>query len=144
MARLDGVMTTYSLEFRGHATPLEPSVLLTRASAPCDAAGKDGEALLEARVTLLDGDAFELAGTVAFGSGGALRFRSHGRGVIEPSPEPGLRLASAICDIDGGSGELESASGRITSSFLISDTGELTEHQVGLVFLSSDDPRRQR
>ena len=93
-------------------------------------------------MTLLEGDEFELAGTVGFGSGNALRFRSHGRGVIEPSPDPGLRLASAICDIDGGSGELESASGRITSSFLISDTGELTEHQVGLVFTSHDDARR--
>jgi hypothetical protein len=137
-------MTTYSLEFRGHATPIEPSVLLTRASAPCDTAENDGEALLEARVTLLDDNEFELAGTVAFGSGSALRFRSHGHGVIEPAPEPGLRLGAAICDIDGGSGELESASGRITSSFLISDTGELTEHQVGLVFVSSDDQRRSR
>jgi hypothetical protein len=135
-------MTTYSLEFRGHATPLEPSVLLTRASAPEGEGG--GEALLEARVTLLDENEFELAGTVAFGSGNALRFRSYGRGVIEPSPELGLRLGSAICDIDGGSGELESATGRITSSFLISDTGELTEHQVGLVFVSSDDTRRSR
>jgi hypothetical protein len=122
----------YSLEFRGHATPLEPSVLLTRASAP---RGEDCEALLEARVTLLEGGEFELAGTVGFGSGNALRFRSHGRGVIERSPEPGLRLGSAICDIDGGSGELESAAGRITSSFLISETGELTEHQLGLVFV---------
>jgi hypothetical protein len=135
-------MTTYSLEFRGHATPLDPSVLLTRASAPWEAG--DGEALLEARVTLLDANEFELAGTVAFGSGSALRFRSYGRGVIEASPEPGLRLGSAICDIDGGSGELESATGRITSSFLISDTGELTEHQVGLVFVASDDTRRSR
>jgi hypothetical protein len=137
-------MTTYSLEFRGHATPVDPSVLLTRASAPCETVGKDGEALLEARVTLLDNDEFELAGTVAFGSQGALRFRSQGRGSIQASPEPGLRLGTAICDIDGGSGELESASGRITSSFLISDTGELTEHQVGLVFVASDDTRRSR
>jgi hypothetical protein len=127
-------MTSYSLEFRGHATPLEPSVVLTRASAPCDAFSDGGEALLEARLILLDDDEFELAGTVGFGLGDALRFRSRGRGVIEPSPEPGLRLASAICDIDGGSGALESAAGRITSTFLISDTGELTEHQVALIF----------
>jgi len=135
---MDVVMTTYSAEFRGHATPLEPSVLLTRASAPCRAFADDGEALLEARVTLLDGDEFELAGTVAFGDGNALRFRSLRYGVIRPAPQSGFRLASAICEIDGGAGELKSASGRITSSFLVSDTGELTEHQVGLVFVGAE------
>lgn len=129
------MMTTYSLEFRGHATPLEPAVLLTRASAPCSDFGDDGEALLEARVTLLDGDEFELAGTVAFGDGNALRFRSLGHGVIRPAPQAGLRLASAMCEIDGGAGDLASASGRIMSSFLVSDTGELTDHQVGFVFV---------
>lgn len=135
--RPGGVMTSYSLEFRGHATPLAPAVLLTRASAPCDVFAGSEDALLEARLTLLEGDEFELAGTVAFGSTNALRFRSLGRGVIRRSPEPGLRLASAMCEIDGGSGDLESATGRITSSFIVSDTGELTEHQVGLVFVGS-------
>jgi hypothetical protein len=130
---MGGVMTVYSLEFRGHATALAPEVLVTRASAPCEG----GEALLEARVTLLDGDEFELAGTVAFGAGNALRFRSLGHGVIRPAPVAGLRLASAICEIDGGAGELAAASGRVSSTFLVSDTGELTEHQVGLVFVSA-------
>lgn len=135
---MDCVMTAYSLEFRGRATPLAPAVLVTRASAPCSAFGEDGEALMEARVTLLDGDEFELAGTVAFGGGNALRFRSLGHGVIRPAPQAGLRLASAMCEIDGGAGDLASAAGRITSSFLVSDTGELTEHQVGLVFVGTD------
>jgi hypothetical protein len=126
----------YSLEFRGHATPLEPGVLVTRANAPAALFRPDGEALLEARVTLLDGDAFELAGTIGFGSGDALRFRSLCRGQIGPSPEPGLRLGTAVCEIDGGSGRLASASGRITSSFLVSETGELTDHQLGLIFVS--------
>ena len=82
-------MTVYSLEFRGHATALAPEVLVTRASAPCE----DGEALLETRVTLLGGDEFELAGTVAFGAGNALRFRSLGRGVIRPAPENAITSA---------------------------------------------------
>lgn len=93
---------------------------------------------MESRVTLLDGDEFELAGTVGFGGGNALRFRSLGHGVIRPTPWAGMRLASVICEIDGGAGDLESASGRITSSFLVSDTGELTEHQVGFVFVGSE------
>lgn len=127
-------MTAYSLEFRGHATPIAPAVLVTRASAPCDLFDEAGEALLETRVTLLDGDEFELAGTVAFGGGRALRFRSLGHGLMQPAGADGLRIASAMCEIDGGAGDLALASGRITSAFLVSDTGELTEHHVGLVF----------
>jgi hypothetical protein len=127
-------MTSCSLEFRGHATPLAPGVLLTRGSAP-SALFDETEALLEARVTLLDGDEFEIAGSIGFGKGDALRFRSMTRGVIGPSPEPGLRLGTAVCEIDGGSGRLASASGRITSSFLVSETGELTDHQLGLIFV---------
>lgn len=125
----------YSLEFRGHATPLSPGVLLTRASAPSQLFSPDGEALLEARITLLDGDEFDLAGTIGFGNGTALRFRSLGRGLMGPSPDPGLRLGTAVCEVDGGSGRLATASGRITSSFLVSDTGDLTDHQLGLIFI---------
>lgn len=141
---MPAVMTSFSLEFRGHATPLEPAVLVTRASAPCAVFGNGGEALLEGRVTLLDDDRFELAGTISFGAGNALRFRSLDRGVIRPAPERGLRLATAMCEIDGGAGELATASGRITSSFLVSDTGELTEHQVGLVFLTAAPTSERR
>lgn len=133
-------MTSYSLEFRGHATPFSPAVLITRASAPCDAFATGGEALLEARITLLEGDAFEIAGTVAFGDGNALRFRSLAHGVIRPSPEPGLRIASVMSEIDGGAGELAQAVGRITSSLLVSDTGELTDHQLGIVFVGGELP----
>jgi hypothetical protein len=68
-----------------------------------------------------------------------LRFRSLCRGQIGPSPEPGLRLGTAVCEIDGGSGRLASASGRITSSFLVSETGELTDHQLGLIFVSGKE-----
>jgi hypothetical protein len=125
----------YTLEFRGSATPLDPGVLIMRGRAPSALFTEGGEALLEARVSLLDGEAFELAGTVSFGRGTALRFHSIRRGAIGPWPEPGLRLGTAVCDIDGGSGRLASASGRMTSSFLVSDTGELTDHQLGLLFV---------
>ena len=72
-----------------------------------------------------------------------LRFRSVGRGALGPWPEPGLRLGTAVCEIDGGSGRLASASGRITSSFLISDTGDLTDHQFGLLFVPSQTRARR-
>jgi hypothetical protein len=119
-------------------TPIEPAVLLTRACAPCSVFGGNGEALLEGRVTLLGDGEFDLAGTVAFGDGSALRFRSLAHGYIRPAPVAGMRVATAMCEIDGGAGELAAASGRITSSFLLSDTGELTDHQLGVIFLPDE------
>jgi hypothetical protein len=121
-----------SLEFRGHATRLEPGVLLGRGSAPSDA-GPD--ALLETRVSLLDGGDLEESGTISFGDGDALRFRTERPGSLANSPEPNLSCGSAICEIDGGSGRFEGAAGRITTSFLVSETGELTESQLAVVFL---------
>jgi hypothetical protein len=145
----------YSLQFRGHATRIEPGVLLARASAPSCAfvttvdhgvrgrfeSAPGGEALLEARVSFVGERAFELLGTIGFGNGSALRFRSLGAGVIAPSAEPGLRHGTAVCEVDGGSGSFEAATGRITSNFLISDTGELTEHQLGLLFIQRKEER---
>lgn len=124
----------YSLEFRGHATPVSPGVLLTRASAQNELFESGGEALLEGRVSLVDDTGFELAATISFGNGTALRFRSLGRGTIGVSPEPGLRVGTAVCEIDGGSGRLEGVSGRIASSFVLSETGELTDRQLGFVW----------
>jgi hypothetical protein len=141
---------SYALQFRGHVTPLEPGVLIAHASAPScalvttiDGDGvhatveprEGGEALLELRLSLHDDGAFEQLGSVSFRNGDALRFRSVGRGVLERSPQAGVCHGSAICEVDGGSGRLAGASGRIASSFLVSDTGELTDHQLGVLFL---------
>lgn len=125
---------SYSLEFRGHATRLEPGVLITRGSAPSEVLEAAGEALLEGRLSFLEQDCFELAGTISFGNGDALRFRSLGRGAIGPSPDPDLRVGTAVCEIDGGSGRLAGASGHIASNFLLSETGELTDRQLGFVW----------
>jgi hypothetical protein len=110
---------------------------LTRGSARSARFG-ESDALLESRLSLLQNDGFEPAGTIGFGGQKAVRFRSLCRGSLAPSPEPGLRLGTAVCEIDGGSGQLASATGRITSSFLVSDTGELTDHQLALIFVPSD------
>ena len=51
---------SFALELRGHATPVSPGVLLTRASGGHSLFGIEEEALLEGRLSLLDGDSFEL------------------------------------------------------------------------------------
>jgi hypothetical protein len=123
----------YSLELRGHATRISPDVLLTRAHGAHALFGGDGEALLEGRLSLLDAGMFELAATIGLGDGSAIRLRTVEPGSLADSDRPGLRAGTAICEIDRGSGRLAGATGRIVSSFLLSETGELTDMQAGVV-----------
>lgn len=120
---------SYSLEFRGYATPLDPGVLIGRGSAPQDGGS---EALLETRVTLVGEDGFEQLGTISFGNGDAVRFRSRGLGVLGGIDR--VRHGTAICDIESGCGRFEGAAGRITTSFFVSETGELTDHHEAVIF----------
>jgi hypothetical protein len=145
----------FSMQFRGHSTRLSPGVLTARATAPSSAFVtqidpdgvhgrfelRDGaEAHLECRLTFLDDSRFEEVGTISFGNGNALRFRTSGAGSLAPAAEFGLRHGAAAWDVDGGAGVFAGASGRIVSNFLLSDTGDLTDHQLGVLFLS--DPAR--
>jgi hypothetical protein len=145
----------FSMQFRGHATWLRPGVIVARATAPSSALvteigafgvhgqveARDGaEAHLECRLTFADDRRYAEVGTISFGNGNALRFRSRADGTLGTSPDPHLRQGATVWEIDGGSGTLAGASGLIVSNFLLSDTGDLTDHQLGLVFL--DDAAR--
>ena len=144
---------TFSVHFRGHSVHLSPGVLTAEAVAPSAALvteiGADGvharlepgngvEAHLECRLTFLDESSFEEAGTISFGNGNALRFRSAGTGTLKPCRDPHLRHGTVTWDVDSGAGAFAHASGRIVSNFLLADTGELTDHQLGVLFLSGD------
>ncbi|HST25420.1 MAG TPA: hypothetical protein VLJ76_05485 [Gaiellaceae bacterium] len=140
----------FSMQFRGHSTSLSPGVLTARATAPSSAlvtrvcsdglharleAREGDEAHLECRLTFLDETRFDEVGTISFGNGNALRFRSTTAGTLADSPEPGLRHGTASWEVDGGAGTFEGATGRIVSNFLLSDTGDLTDNQLGVLFL---------
>jgi len=145
---------TYALQFRGVASEAGPGVLTARATAPggslVTVLGLDGlrgrfepapgeEALLESHIVLETDGSFELSGTIRFGSGHSLRLRTDGAGHLTPSLDRHLRHGSAVSKIHGGRGQFDGASGRITSNFFLSDTGELTDNQLGLVFISPED-----
>ena len=150
----------FSMDFRGHTTRLSPGVLTARATAPSaalvtriDDGGvhsgfefRDGEeAHLECRLTFLDESRFEEVGTISFGNGHTLRFRSTQPGVLSPSAVPELLHGTAAWTIDGGAGAFAGASGRIVSNFLVSDTGDFTDRQLAVVFVdeaaTADDGR---
>ncbi len=148
------------MEFRGHSTSLSPGVLTARATAPSSALVTEvdadgvhgrleprdgGEAHLECRLTFLDDDSrFDEVGTISFGNGNALRFRSATAGTLSPSPQPDLRHGTASWEVDGGAGSFEGATGRIVSNFLLSDTGDLTDHQLGVLFLPDPESHERK
>lgn len=148
-----------SMQFRGQSTALSPGVLTARATAPScalvtriDESGVHGhleptegeEAHLECRLTFLDAHRFEEVGTISFGNGNALRFRTTGTGSLERSSDPALRHGTAAWEVDGGAGAFTGASGRIVSNFLLSESGDLTDHQLGVLFLATAGHQTRR
>ena len=143
----------YALQFKGQAAPVEGAsgVLKATTSAPsCSistevrADGVRGElrplaggtAHFESEVTLTGDTSFEESGTIAFGEGGSrLRFSTVGHGHLGPSADPKLSTGAVTWQIDGGEGQFEGSSGLITSNFMISDTGEVTDNHLGVIFL---------
>jgi hypothetical protein len=80
---------------------------------------------------------FTETGTLSFDEGkGELDVVSVGEGTLSPSAEPEVLHGAVIWRITEGRGRFASASGLITSNFLLRPaTGELEERQVAVVFL---------
>jgi hypothetical protein len=150
---------TFSLQFRGVTTVVVPGVLMTRATAPgCSlitSLDEDGvrsrfepaagdEALLESRIVLGEGDIFRVTGTIVFGHRHSLRFESLDHGRLRASPDVHLSHGSAISEIEGGIGQFAGAHGRLASNFVLSDTGELTDNHLALLFIDSPTDRLAR
>jgi hypothetical protein len=55
--------------------------------------------------------------------------------MLGASPDARLRHGTAVLEVTGGRGHLAGARGYVTSNFLLSDAGELTDHHLGLLFL---------
>jgi hypothetical protein len=141
---------TYSLQFRGRASSTGPDRMRFRLTAPSsalvtslcpdgvhgafeDVAG--GDATLEAELSLREHLAFDDAGTIEFGHGNSVRFRSLGLGRLVECPDRNLRHGTVVCQVEGGNGQFARAEGLITSNFLVSDTGEVTDNHLGLIFV---------
>lgn len=141
---------TFSLQFRGHAEELDGGLrkqgrapgcaLVTSLSHQGVAASfvwapGEEEAFFESTLSFIEGDGFDEDGAIAFSPGHGLRMQGKGR--LDPSPDAHLRHGTVVWTIVGGEGQFANASGRITSNFFVSDTGDLTENQLGVVFVSS-------
>jgi hypothetical protein len=139
---------TYSLQFRGQATRLAeclrkearaPTCALMTSLSPDGVHGHyvwasgDDEAFFTSTLAITDGDTFEEEGTIVFSRGNAVRIR--GRGQLAATPDPHLLQGAVIWDVSSGDGQFAGASGQITSNFFLSDTGDLTDNQLGVIFI---------
>ncbi len=79
-----------------------------------------------------DGSLVE-TGELSFGDADAVTFRA--RGALGASPDPHRRHGTAVLEVTGGRGRLAGARGYVTSNFLLSESGDLTDHHLGLLFL---------
>ena len=68
-------------------------------------------------------------------TGTACAFRSVGAGRLVKCPDRNLRHGTVVREVEGGNGQFERAEGLITSNFLVSDTGEVTDNHLGLIFV---------
>jgi hypothetical protein len=120
----------YSQRLGGRFTAVAPGVL---AASLADAAEP---ATVDAQLSFADERSFRLTGEVRLEGQGSMRFRSLGRGRLDPSAEPGVRHGTVVLEVCGGTGSFDGAHGRITSNFVVSEDGEVTDHHLGVVFVA--------
>jgi len=127
----------FALRFHGEAVELDGGRFWAETRAP---AGID-EALCRRDLEIRADGSVVAAGVLDFGADTAITFRA--RGALGASPDPHVRHGTAVLEVTGGSGRLAGARGFVTSNFLLADTGELTDHHVGLLFVgrgAEEDP----
>jgi hypothetical protein len=144
---------SYLLQFRGRANPVRANMLALKLTAPSSALVttisamgvrgpfndiSGGEAALDSELLFSENSSFADRGAIQFGPGNTLRFRGLG-GRLTDSPDPHLKHGAVIREVEGGEGQFAGSEGLITSNLLISDTGEVTENQFGLIFVRGQD-----
>jgi hypothetical protein len=125
----------FALELHGEAVELDPGRLWVeaRATGAVDGIG-DGETVCRRDFELTDDGSLLEKGELTFGAGDAITFSARGR--LRASPDPQFRHGTAVLEVTGGRGRLAGARGFVTSNFLLSITGELTDHHQALLFLT--------
>ena len=144
----------YSMHFRGQTSPSADNPAILKIASSGTSCRMDtvvtstgvettlhsipGDlAFLESEVRLTDKHGFEGEGVLTFGDEGEheLRFKTVQAGHLSPSPLPGVMSGVASWHVEGGSGRYKAATGFITSTFTLTDSGELSDYQCGLIFV---------
>ena len=130
----------FTLQFSGEAVELGEGRFWAETRAPGEPFGT-GQALCRRDLELRGDGSVVQTGEISFGADDAITFRADG--MLGPSPDPRLRHGTAVFEVTGGRGRLDGACGYVTSNFLLAETGELTDHHLGLLFLEQTE-RKER
>jgi hypothetical protein len=142
----------FNLQFRGTAAPGNDTGVMkaTTSATSCTmetVVGEDGVkgsfapaegglAYFESEVRISAPDTFTESGVITFGDGDhSLRFSTVGHGHLGPSSDPKHMHGAVAWKVEGGEGQFAGASGLITSNFILSDSGDVVDHQFGLIFV---------
>lgn len=142
----------FALEFKGSAAPAPGSENKLRATtsasgqtlrsvlkpdgvqAVIEPSGGD-TASFESEVEIVGEGAFLESGRITYGRAGTVTFKTVGRGVLGPSPLPGIQRGAVVWEITGGDGRFQNAQGLITSNFTVGAQGEVTDDQFVRMYL---------
>ena len=94
-----------------------------------------GKAEFESEVTLTGDTSFLEKGRIRFGDGNRLQFSTVEHGYLGDSADPKLKSGAVIWRVDGGEGQFAGATGFITSNFTLSDAGDVTDNQFGVILV---------
>lgn len=144
----------FALEFKGNAAPVPGADNRLRAKtsatgqtfrsvlkpdgvqAGIEPAGGDS-AVFESEVQIIAEGAFLESGSITYGNAGKVTFKTVGRGLLGPSPLPGVQRGAVIWEVTGGEGRFKGAQGLITSNFTVGAQGEVTDDHFVRLFVSS-------
>lgn len=145
----------YVLQFRGEVqrTGIDGSVVKTITGASScsidtqvDENGVSGsittamrdKAILVSELVLTGATTFQQTGRIVFGSGGhGFSFATIGSGHFDSAAPGEGQHGAAIWRLERGEGQFAGATGLIASNFVVSTSGEVTDHQLGVVFVSA-------
>jgi hypothetical protein len=122
---------TYTRTLRGRTTVVGPGVLDVQRSAR--------GTRVRSRLVFADESTFSEEGTIEFGRGDALNFRSVGNGTLQAALSGGVRHGASVLEVADGVGRYAGASGRITSNFVLSPDGAITDEQVLVLFFQGEE-----
>ncbi|HEX4747221.1 MAG TPA: hypothetical protein VFU99_10105 [Gaiellaceae bacterium] len=126
---MDQVTVTRTL--RGRTTLVGPGVL--------DAERSSRGTHVASRLVFTDESTFSEEGTIDFGRGDALRFRSLGTGTLDRAPDGEVRHGASVLEVADGAGRYAGARGRITSNFVLGPDGAITDEQVLVLFIQGEE-----
>ena len=115
----------YTQHLEGQVTNVGPGLFDAALSG-------EGSAAVQSQLTFLDEHRFREEGTIDLGDGRPLAFRTIGEGHFSPSPDPRYHHGTAMRELDGGLG-------RMTSNFLVSADGRVTDDEVAVVFVAEEE-----